>query len=74
LAAVGLKLKKLDLFGPIREQVQINQKTVLHTPIDKLFYDAFVSILAGAHGLVEINTRLRSDPAQAARLRPRLLR
>lgn len=62
LAALGLKLRKLDLFRPIRERVHIEQKTVLHTPTDKL-YDAFVGILAGAHGLVEINTRLRSDPA-----------
>jgi hypothetical protein len=62
LAAIGLKLKHLDLFGPIREQVHINQKTVRYTPQDKL-YDAFISLLAGAHGLVEVNTRLRSDPA-----------
>ena len=51
LAALGVKLKHLDLFGPIRKTVQIAQKTVKHTPIDKL-YDAFISLLAGAHGLV----------------------
>ena len=62
LAAVGVKLKQLDLFGPIRKSVQIAQKTVKDTPIDKL-YDAFISLLAGAHGLVEINSRLRADPA-----------
>lgn len=61
LAAIGAKLKQLDLFGPIRAQVQIQQKTIKHTPIDKLM-DAFISLLAGAHGLVEINTRLRADP------------
>ena len=61
LAAIGVKLSQLDLFGPIRTQVQIRQKTVKHTPTDKL-YDAFISLLAGAHGLVEINTRLRTDP------------
>ena len=61
LAAIGVKLNQLDVFGPIRTQVQIGQKTVKHTPIDKL-YDAFISLLAGAHGLVEINTRLRTDP------------
>jgi Transposase DDE domain group 1 len=61
LAAIGAKLKRLDLFGPIRTQVQIKQKTIKHTPIDKLM-DAFISLLAGAHGLVEINTRLRADP------------
>src|SRR5256885_8653650 len=62
LAAIGVKLSHLDLFGPIRTQVQIRQKTVKHTPSDKL-YDAFISLLAGAHGMVEINTRLRTDPA-----------
>jgi len=65
LAAIGVKLSQLDLFGPIRQQVQIGQKTVKHTPTDKL-YDAFISLLAGAHGLVEINTRLRADPALQA--------
>lgn len=62
LAALGIELQDLDLFGPIREQVQIAQKTVKDTPSDKL-YDAFISLLAGAHGLVEINTRLRADGA-----------
>ena len=62
LAALGVKLSQLDLFGPIRTEVEIKQKTVKHTPVDKL-YDAFISLLAGAHGLVEINTRLRADPA-----------
>ncbi len=61
LAALGVQLKHLDVFGPIREGVLIAQKTVKHSPGDKL-YDAFISLLAGAHGLVEINTRLRSDP------------
>ncbi len=45
--------------------MRIAQKTVKHTPIDKL-QDAFISMLAGAHGLVEINTRLRSDSALQA--------
>jgi hypothetical protein len=65
LAAIGVQVTHLDLFGPIREGVQIAQKTVKHTPSDKL-YDAFISLLAGAHGLVEINTRLRSDSALQA--------
>jgi hypothetical protein len=60
-----VKLRQLDMFGPIRKTVQIAQKAVKHTPIDKL-YDAFISLLAGAHGLVEINTRLRADPALQA--------
>jgi hypothetical protein len=35
---------------------------VSDSPIDKL-YDGFITILAGAHGMVEVNTRLRSDEA-----------
>jgi hypothetical protein len=62
LAAIGVQLQSLDLFGPIRHTVQIAQKTVNYTPADKL-YDAFITILAGAHGLVEVNTRLRADVA-----------
>jgi hypothetical protein len=65
LAALGVKLRQLDVFGPIRKNVRIAQKTVKHTPIDKL-YDAFIAMLAGAHGLVEINSRLRADPALQA--------
>ncbi len=60
LAAVGIKLAELKLFEPIAHQVQIAQKTIKDRPSDKL-YDALISILAGAHGLVEINTRLRAD-------------
>jgi len=62
LAAIGVQLQHLDLFGPIRQTVQIAQKTVKYTPADKL-YDAFIAILAGAHGIIEVNTRLRADPA-----------
>src|SRR5258708_23853323 len=62
LGGIGVKLNQLGLFGPIRSEVQIQQKTVKHTPVNKL-YDAFISLLAGAHGMVEINTRLRTDPA-----------
>ncbi len=65
LAALGVHLRQIDLFGPIRERVKIAQKTVKYTPLDKLT-DAFISILAGAQGLVEINTRLRSDVALQA--------
>jgi hypothetical protein len=65
LAAIGRYLQHLELFAPIRERVKIAQKTVKHTPIDKL-YDSFIAVLAGAHGIVEVNTRLRSDPALQA--------
>jgi hypothetical protein len=62
LAAIGAQIQHLDLFAPIRQLVQIAQKTVKYTPTDKL-YDAFITILAGAHGIGEVNTRLRADPA-----------
>ena len=65
LAALGVQLSHLDLFGPIRETVLIAQKTIKHAPSDKL-YDAFISVLAGAGGLVEINSRLRADPTLQA--------
>jgi hypothetical protein len=61
LAAIGVQLRQLKLFDPIRTRVQIKQKTIKYTPMDKLS-DAFISLLAGAQGLVEINTRLRADP------------
>ena len=62
LAAIGVQIQHLDLFAPIRQTVQMAQKTVKYTPTDKL-YDALITILAGAHGIVEINTRLRADLA-----------
>jgi hypothetical protein len=65
LAALGVHLRQIDVVGPIRDTVKIGQKTVKYTPFDKL-KDAFISILAGAHGLCEINTRLRADPALQA--------
>lgn len=60
--ALGLKVRSLKLFDAIAERVHIQQKTIKHTPVEKL-QDAFIAILAGAHGLVEVNTRLRSDAA-----------
>jgi hypothetical protein len=62
LAALGQILQQRDLFGPVRDLVKIEQKTVKHSPTDKL-YDALIAILSGAHGLVEVNSRLRADPA-----------
>jgi hypothetical protein len=62
LAALGVVLEQRKVFEPIRAQVQIEQKTVKHTPLDKL-YDSFITRLSGAHGLGEINTLLRADPA-----------
>lgn len=50
LAALGIKLRAMGLFDVISEHVQIKQKAIRHTPIEKL-QDAFIAILSGAHGL-----------------------
>jgi hypothetical protein len=60
LAALGVKVRQLKLFEPITRQVQIAQKVVKYAPQEKLL-DAYIGILAGAHGLVEINKRVRPD-------------
>lgn len=61
LAAIGLKLQSLKLFSAVAQRVKIKQKSIKYSPVEKL-HDAFIAILAGAHGLSEVNTRLRSDP------------
>ena len=65
------RLRRLRLLEAITDTVKVPQKTVRHTQAEKL-YDAFVAILAGAHGLSEIDTRLRADPLQRALLQQSL--
>jgi hypothetical protein len=60
LAALGRKVSKLKVFEPIAQKVKIAQKTVKYRPSEKLM-DAFISLLAGAQGLVEINKCLKAD-------------
>ena len=62
LVALGLKVVELDFLGPLRQYLTLPQKTVKYAPFDKLM-TAFVAILAGASGLVEINKRVKADPA-----------
>jgi hypothetical protein len=62
---LGVHLAQIALFAPVRSLVQIAQKTVRYTPTDKLF-DCFIGILAGAHGIADINRVLRADPALQA--------
>lgn len=62
LCAIGIKLRSSKFFDILAEYVKIKQKTIKHTPVEKLT-DAFIAILAGAHNLAEINTRVRSDAA-----------
>ena len=61
LSAIGVMIRKLKLFAPIVEKVKIAQKIVKYSPVEKLL-DGYIAILAGVHGIVEINKRLRADP------------
>lgn len=62
LCALGLKVRSLKLFDVIAGRVRIRQMTIKHTPLEKL-QDAFITTPAGAHGLFEVNSRVRSDAA-----------
>jgi hypothetical protein len=64
-AALGIRLQGLHLCRPVRARVHSAPKTITHTPVQQV-YDAFMAVLAGAHDLVEINKRLRSDPGLQA--------
>src|SRR5215510_3144899 len=60
LAAVGQWMREQGIWQYIEEQVVIPQKVLRYRPTDKLL-DALMNILAGGHGLVEVNTRVKSD-------------
>jgi hypothetical protein len=62
LVALGLKIRHLGILKRMANTVKIEQKTIKDSPVDKLT-DVLVTILAGGQGLVEANTRLRSDRA-----------
>jgi hypothetical protein len=62
LAALGMKFHQLGIFRPVEKSVRIAQKAVKYKPVEKLM-DALITILAGAHGLVEANKRVRADRA-----------
>ena len=65
LAVVSMFIRHHNLLQPLRDMVKVPQKTILYTPIDKLC-SAFLAILAGSRGLVDINKLVRSDPALQA--------
>jgi len=65
LVGWGVKVCKQKVLEPMKQEVKIAQKTVKYTPLEKLA-DGLIAILAGAHGLVEINKRVRSDAALQA--------
>jgi hypothetical protein len=60
LAGLGRKVKQNQVFEPIAQKVKIAQKTVKYSPAEKLM-DAFITLLAGGQGMVEVNKRLKAD-------------
>jgi hypothetical protein len=60
LAAVGVRMRQMGIWQAVERKVHIRQKMIKHRPLDKLL-DAFINILAGGHGLVEVNTRVEPD-------------
>jgi Transposase DDE domain group 1 len=60
LCAVGMYMSQQKIWEAVEERVHIEQKVLKHKPTDKML-DAFMNILAGGCGLVEINTRVRPD-------------
>ena len=65
LAMVGMSMRQMGIWEMIGQQVTIQQKTVVHTPLEKL-QDAFINIMAGGRGVVEVNQRVKPDAALSA--------
>ena len=55
-------MRRHCFFAPLREHVQIRQKTVRYRPIDKLL-DALGGMLCGAKTIAQNNTTIRTDRA-----------
>ena len=60
LAMVGMSIRQMGIWEMIGQQVTIQQKTVVHTPLEKL-QDAFINIMAGGEGVVEVKQRVKPD-------------
>lgn len=65
LAIVGIKIRQMGIWDMIGREVKIQQKTVTHTPLQKL-QDAFINIMAGGQGIVEVNQRVKPDVSLSA--------
>lgn len=65
LAIVGMNIQQMGIWEMIGQHVKIQQKTVTHTPLQKL-QDAFINIMAGGQGIVEVNQRVKPDTTLSA--------
>ena len=50
LVAVGVLMQRLGIWSVVEKRVHVQQKSVKHTPLEKLL-DAFINILSGGQGL-----------------------
>jgi hypothetical protein len=62
LCALGEYLRRHCFFAPLREQVNILQKTVTYRPIEKRL-DGLLGMLCGAKTISQSNSTIRLDPA-----------
>ena len=62
LCLLGQKAQDLKLLDPLHNLVKIDQKTLVHSPTEKLL-DAMLAIACGAEAVSQINTVLRADSA-----------
>jgi hypothetical protein len=62
LCALGEYLRRQCFFAPLREQVQLSQKTGRYRPIEKVL-DGLLGILCGAKTISQSNITIRLDPA-----------
>ena len=60
LAAVGAWMRHKGIGQTVKEPVVIQPKVLRYSALDKLLA-ALINILAGGHGLVEVNTRVKAD-------------
>ncbi len=64
-AIVGMNMQQMGIWEMIDQEVKIEQKTITHTPLQKL-QDAFINIMAGGQGIVGVNQRVRPDASLSA--------
>src|SRR5207245_3199696 len=62
LCALGEYLRRHCFFAPLREQVQIPQKTVRYRPIEKVL-DGLLGSLCGAKTIAQSTVTIRVAPA-----------
>lgn len=62
LCLIGHKCTQDNILTPLHQEIKIDQKTVTHSPVDKL-QDCLLAIMQGAEAVYQINTLLKSDPA-----------